>query len=263
VSGSQTLRAVVFVDPGPAAGAASGAWGLAVELDGQATASFVAPDGAAASGGAQANFEVAPDGPWFVRGEQLSLEVIPAEAAAKAEAEAAAEAAGDGASPRTEAALCRMSGTLAGQLLGEGVPAVRTVLRELDLSAGEALRLVAVVFPEGASYLLSARRPKRAKGHDRDVVDGHLLEPGRAASFEDPRLTSTYAEGGLLRAGLELWLAGDDGDEETQFPHRVAGEVHDPPLRAEGPKMTLQAWRLRCHGRGREGLAIYALLEGQ
>ena len=104
-----------------------------------------------------------------------------------------------------------------------------------------------------------AARPRRARGHDSELLSGALLQGGLPVPVTEPRLSSTYtADGVPARVGLELWLGEEEGE---QYPRRAAGEAigraavsDDPPLRSE-----LVRWRMR----GREGLGVYDLLRAR
>ncbi len=84
----------------------------------------------------------------------------------------------------------------------------------------ESVRAVSTWFEPDEGLALMAFRPRKAKSHDGDVVTAAVLGPESSPPVEDPRLTTTYDAGGWpVRAGLELWLAGEG--EEEQFPRRA------------------------------------------
>ena len=86
-----------------------------------------------------------------------------------------------------------------------------------DLAKLESVRAVSTWFEPDEGLALIAFRGRKAKPHDGDVVTAAVLGPEPSAPVEDPRLSTTYDAGGWpVRAGLELWLAGDG--EEEQFP---------------------------------------------
>jgi len=132
-------------------------------------------------------------------------------------------------------------------------------LGTLDGKRFAALRTVSAWFGDADGLAVLAVRPRRARGHDSELVDGVLLEGGLPVRVTDPRLSSTYtADGVPKRVGLELWLGEADSD---QYARRAAGEAigrpavcGDPPLRSE-----LLRWRMQ----GREGIGVYDLLRAQ
>jgi hypothetical protein len=121
------------------------------------------------------------------------------------------------------------------------------------------LRAVSAWFAGDDGLAVLAARPRRARGHDTEILDGVLIEGGVPVRVTEPRLSSTYtADGVPARVGLELWLGDEDAD---QYARRAAGEAlgrralcDDPPLRSE-----LLRWRMR----GREGTGVYDLLRAR
>jgi hypothetical protein len=91
---------------------------------------------------------------------------------------------------------------------------------------------------EDRAVVLSGIRPAKAKDHAHEDVTAWVYEEGAgAAPVAEPRLSTTYdGEGRQRRAGLELFLTGDD----DEFPRRVAGEV------ACGTSLDLGRLRLDC-----------------
>ena len=113
-------------------------------------------------------------------------------------------------------------------------------------------------FEPDEGLALMAFRARKAKSHDGDVVTAAVLGPERAAPVEDPRLTTTYDAGGWpIRAGLELWLAGEG--EEEQFPRRASGEAAGARAQSAAGELDLRAEPFRWHSRGRDGAGIYIL----
>ncbi|HET9074566.1 MAG TPA: hypothetical protein VFN48_08300 [Solirubrobacteraceae bacterium] len=95
---------------------------------------------------------------------------------------------------------------------------------DLDLGELDSARCVAVWFGDGETCTLSARRPRGAKGQDRDTVEVQLPGSRAELSVFDPRLSTEYdATGQPRRFGVELWL-GEDSEGE-QHPWRIAGEA--------------------------------------
>ena len=90
---------------------------------------------------------------------------------------------------------------------------------EPDWSRIESARTVAAWPNAGYGLALASVRPQGA-AHADELVWASLLDEEGTLRVEDTRLSTTYdAEGRQRRAGLELWL---DGDE---YPHRGSGEV--------------------------------------
>lgn len=284
---SAPLRAVAFAD------AEATLWGLVLEVGGHAIATVRGAAGAGRNLPVRIDAGAGAGDRWLVQGEDLELEVEPtvpggpepggAGGSEPGGSEPGGTGAPEAAGPRSpesggpdsppagnEAAaqrLCRLSGALgrADEVGAEAtvgsLQGTQTVLPQFDASGLAAVRLVTAHFPEGAAYALAARRPRRAKGHDREVVEAQLLQMDAARVFEEPRLSSTSTpQGELLRVGLELWLSVDDEEQEATFPHRLAGEVDGEPQRAQLDALDVALWRLRCHGRGREGWGLYAQL---
>lgn len=113
------------------------------------------------------------------------------------------------------------------------------------------------------AVVLSAVRPTGARSHVEEATAAWVIDRGEPVPVYDPRLSTTY-DGGLhqRRAGLELWLdapPADDGDEETLFVRRAAGEL------VCGTSLDLGRLRLDTaffHWRmeGREGVGRYDVL---
>jgi len=99
---------------------------------------------------------------------------------------------------------------------------------DVDWSAIELSRTVSAWLGDDRAVTLSAIRPQDARSHADEALSAFLLEAaqdGAAAqprAVAEPRLSTTYdSEGHQRRAGLELWLTGDD----EEIPRRVAGQV--------------------------------------
>jgi hypothetical protein len=124
-----------------------------------------------------------------------------------------------------------------------------------DWERMDLARTVCAWWDEGHALILSAIRPAGAEHHDAEEIAAHLLE-GETLAVADPRLSTTYdAEGRQRRAGLELYVTGDD----DEYPRRVAGEV------TCGTSLDLGRLRLDCaffawRTEGREGIGRYDLL---
>ena len=90
---------------------------------------------------------------------------------------------------------------------------------EPDWGRIEEARTLAAWPAEGFGLAFSSVRPQGAE-HAEEPKWAALLDERGTVRVEDPRLSTTYdGDGRQRRAGLELWL---DGDEH---PHRGSGEV--------------------------------------
>jgi hypothetical protein len=157
--------------------------------------------------------------------------------------------------------LCRVSGRFQGDGAGSAVECLglRTGwLGGVDLERFESIRSVSAWFEPGEALALTAFRPRKAKGHDRDLLAAAVIAPDGSAPVEDPRLSTTYAgDGWPARAGLELWLAGEE--PEQQYPQRASGEATGARAQALGDALQMRAEPFRWHSRGREGAGMYLL----
>jgi hypothetical protein len=121
----------------------------------------------------------------------------------------------------------------------------------------ESVREVAVWFEPADGLALTAFRPAGAKGQDGDVISAAVLDAESWAPVEDPRLSTTYAgDGWASRAGLELWLAADEDQQELR---RAAGEAVGARASAVAGDLELRAELFRWHSRGRDGTGVYVL----
>jgi hypothetical protein len=164
------------------------------------------------------------------------------------------------------AQLCRVRGvwTVDGRPLQVDCAGCRTARTPAD--AFDSIRAVSGWFGPEAGFSVVAVRPRRGRGHDRDLIDGAVFEAGEAVVVAEPRLSSTYrANGRPARAGLELWLtavedAGEDVDDgSTQFPRRAAGEALGPAAVAAvaEPGLELLTELFRWHLSGNDGAGVY------
>jgi hypothetical protein len=116
-------------------------------------------------------------------------------------------------------------------------------------------RTLCAWWDEQHALVASAIRPAEAEHHDEEELVAHLLD-GEPLAVADPRLSTTYdAEGRQRRAGLELYVTGDD----DEYPRRVAGQV------ACGTSLDLGRLRLDCaffewRTEGRAGVGRYDVL---
>ena len=125
-----------------------------------------------------------------------------------------------------------------------------------SLEPYESIRAVSVWFEAGEAMAVTAFRPRKTKGHDRDVVAAAVIAQDLAAAVEDPRLSTTYeADGWPVRAGLELWLAGEE--PERQYPRRASGEAAGARAEATAGGLELRAEPFRWRSRGRDGAGMY------
>jgi hypothetical protein len=182
---------------------------------------------------------------WTISGSGIEIVV-----SAEGEATAAAEAIGG------FDQLCRVRGRYDDHevdCLG------RRATRDLiNLDKIDSVRDVSAWFDGEVAVALTALRPRRAKGHEGDVVTAAVFEEGHWVAVEDPRLSTTYDRGGApTRTTLELWLAS----EEEEYPRRAAGEATGMAA-TEGPS-GVRAWLFRWHTRGRDGTGVYLLVKGR
>jgi hypothetical protein len=116
--------------------------------------------------------------------------------------------------------LCRVHGTVRGRevrCLGQR----GHTWGEPDWDRIESTRSLAVWLDDGSGVVLSAVRRAGASGHEPEATWAALLGALGNLRVDEPRLSTTYDEGGLQRrAGLELWV-GDD----ASYPRRATGEV--------------------------------------
>jgi hypothetical protein len=132
----------------------------------------------------------------------------------------------------------------------------------LDLDRFTSVRDVSAWFEPGDGLALVALRPGKSRGQESDVITAAVLDPEGSPPVAEPRLSTTYAaDGRPARAGLELWLASDNGDQDdaTQYPRRAAGEAVGPYAAATVGGLDVQARLFRWHSRGQDGAGVYLL----
>ena len=155
----------------------------------------------------------------------------------------------------------RVTGTAT--LAGEPIEIdVAGVLSEsgLDSRAGSS-RLFGSWFPAGHQIVLRARRPRGARGQDRDQIDVVALGEKDALVF-DPRLSTTYdAVATPRQAGLELWIGPDE--EGDQYPRRVSSVATGSSITVSTDGATLNATALQCLSRGEIGVGVYVLFSAE
>ncbi|HEX3318404.1 MAG TPA: hypothetical protein VHR88_10320 [Solirubrobacteraceae bacterium] len=154
--------------------------------------------------------------------------------------------------------LCRVEGTavLGGEERAIDALGQRThAWGAADWDRMESVRTVAAWLGEDRAVGLQAVRPPGAAGHEGDAVSAWLVEDDGPIQLAEARLSTTYDDEGRQRhAGLELWER-----EDSEYPHRVAGEV------VCGSTLDLGALRLdtaffRFRMEGREGAGRYDVL---
>jgi hypothetical protein len=154
----------------------------------------------------------------------------------------------------------------------------------IDVGRLASFRQVSAWFEPGEGLALLALRPRKSRGQEADLIAAAVLGAEHPRPVVDPRLSTTYAAGGLpSRAGLELWLE-DDSDaageaaregvpagaeheanggpaepDSQQYPHRAAGEALGPHADWNVAEFELHAELFRWHNRGRDGAGVYLL----
>lgn len=153
--------------------------------------------------------------------------------------------------------LCRVTGTFASNQVD--CLGVRSAWSDdLEPAQFESIRAVSVWFEPDEAFALTAFRPRKAKHHDGDLLAAAVIAPDGSAAVEDPRLSTTYAaDGWPERAGLELWLSGDE--PERQYPRRASGAAAGPRAQAVAGELELHLEPFHWHSRGREGAGMYLL----
>jgi hypothetical protein len=160
--------------------------------------------------------------------------------------------------------LCRVRGQV---VLGGAERAIdmlgrRSKRHDVDLGRFDSLRDFSAWFAPDDAVALTALRPHRGTGHERDVVVASVFNPSGSLAVADPRLSTTYgADGAPVRAGLELWLTSPE-DSEEQYPRRAAGEALGASATGVADALNLAAYPFRCHSRGNDGPGVYLVLRG-
>lgn len=152
--------------------------------------------------------------------------------------------------------LCHVEGRVGtSEVACLGRRAVRETVRLRDI---ESIRDVSAWFGPDDGVALTSLRPRKARGHDRDVIAAAVLDGEETGAVEEPRLSTTYGADGLpVRVGLELWPP--EQESEQQYPRRAAGESAGPASTAASFELEMMAALLRCHSRGHEGTGVYLL----
>jgi hypothetical protein len=249
-----TLRALAFGEVG------IGIWGCAWDLgDGRPGFTAVGAGGEAAVLERPGQIELSDDeaGTWWLASEDLGLESLP-------EGEAAMLA--DGFDQ-----LVRVRGRLRASGANYEVDCLGTRASRADIELGrlESIRGVSAWFGPDLGLAVLSARPRGAAGHDHDLITASLFEQGLSVTIEEPRLSTTYTEGGIpARASVEVWLKPDEseatgaGQEPPEpRPRRVAGESIGPiASRSEG-SLDVHAALFRWHAQGRDGPGVYVLAQ--
>jgi hypothetical protein len=241
------LRTVAFGDLD------TGLWGAAVATGAQPAAAVIGAGANAHS--AEVDLEGTSSGEaWTLAGEGVELMIT-------ALGEPVAGSGGKDPGQDGFDQLCRVDGRITrdGREQEVSTLGVRGT-RETTISAGgfASMRDVAVWFEQGDGMALAAFRPAGAKGQDADVVSASVLGPENPGPVEDPRLSTTYAgDGSVSRAGLELWLGGE---EDQQMLRRASGEAVGARASASSGDLELQAELFRWHSGGRDGTGLYLLV---
>ncbi|MBV9714013.1 MAG: hypothetical protein JOZ64_01425 [Solirubrobacterales bacterium] len=244
-TGAGSLRMLAFGELG------TGTWGAALSLAGEAP--FAGVGTASGAAAVPARLEGTRSGDdWRLTGEGVDL-IATALAAPVAARRAGQET--DGFDQ-----LCRVSGRF--DPVGAGHELSTLGCRSLrgdgvDVSRYGSLRAVTAWFEPGLGLALAALRPRRAKGQEADLVSAAVLDPDGAGAVEDPRLSTAYtAEGWPVRAGLELWVAGED--EQLQV-RRAAGEATGGRVESAHDGLAVRAGLFRWHLGGQVGAGVYLL----
>ncbi|MDQ6776835.1 MAG: hypothetical protein M3071_11625 [Actinomycetota bacterium] len=220
-------------------------FGTATVWDGGSCSSFGAPVHVEGHG---------PDDEWRIFGDGIELTFVPVGEAAELELAEAGIA--------SVYQLARVHGTVAldGGRREVDCAGQRTRrLGALDPKRFCALRAVSAWFGDTEGVAVLAARPRRAKGHDSELLDGVLLEGGVPVRVTEPRLSSTYtADGVPSRVGLELWLGEVDSEQHAR---RAAGEAIGRPAACEDPglRSELLRWRMQS----RVGVGVYELFRAR
>jgi hypothetical protein len=116
-------------------------------------------------------------------------------------------------------------------------------------------RSVGAWLEDGTGIVIASVRGAGAQSHAEEAMWGAALDAQRIRHIEDPRLsTTTDGAGRQIRAGLELWLEGDD-----DLAFRGVGEA------LAGATLDLAGLRLDCaffrwHIEGRTAVGRYDIL---
>jgi hypothetical protein len=150
--------------------------------------------------------------------------------------------------------LCRVRGTMAGREI-DGLGQRGHSWGNPDWDKIALTRSVSAWFDDGTGCVLSTVRSVKASSHADEAMWAAAFDGSRFLTVGDPRLSTTTDSGGRqIRAGLELWMDGDD-----HHPTRGLGEV------VTGSTLELGALRLDIafftwHIEGRLALGRYDII---
>ena len=109
--------------------------------------------------------------------------------------------------------------------------------------------------PEHGGIALASVRGEQARAHSDEAVAATLVQEGDPVAVADPRLSTTYdGEGRQRRAGLELWVAEEDG-----YPFRAAGEIVCGSTLDLG-QLRMDIAFLQWHAEGQTGVGRYDII---
>jgi anti-anti-sigma regulatory factor len=203
--------------------------------------------------------------PWRLEGDAVSLLLTPAAPAV--------HGGGEDVGVESLDQLCSVSGSLTLDGSEHQISCLgwrSTADSTIDLSAIDSFRQTSGWFEAPAGLALLSLRPRKARGHDADLIAAAVLEPEDTApmAVADPRLSTTYDADGLpTRVGLELWLelegsdAYEDDGAEQQISRRAAAEAIGAAVEWEVRDFQLHAVQLRWHSRGSDGAGVYLLAQ--
>jgi len=218
-------------------------WGTAIDA-GDPAIVFTTPDGTGSASGTEA-VRLLVDGPgWRLAGDGFELLVTPT----------GEEDAGDD-------QLCQVTGTLSVAGTQRSVDCIGTRssgdARDLErLGQLDSVRALSEWFATDRGVALLSFRPQRGAGQETDLVAATMFEPEGPLAVNDPRLSTTYKNGGRpSRANLELWV----GEGEDEYPRRTAAEARGDAASVGGDRVELEVTPLRCHTGGSDGAGIYVL----
>ncbi len=195
-------------------------------------------------------------GSWWLASDDLELEILP-------EGEAATLADGFDQLVRVRGRLRAGGSDYEVDTLG-----TRASRADIELSRFESIRGVSAWFGPDLGLAVVSARPRGAAGHDHDLITVSLFEQGLPVTIEDPRLSTTYTEGGIpARASVEVWLEPDEseaaatGQEPPEpRPRRLAGESIGPVASHSAGGLDVHAALFRWHAQSRQGSGLYVLV---
>src|SRR5581483_7257514 len=101
---------------------------------------------------------------------------------------------GDAPHPPVTARLCRLSGSIeiAGRARSVELPGIELEHHVPAITELDSLRVVLAWFGADDALAVSAARPDRASGQDRDTVTAAMFEPDGPLAIDEARLSTTY-----------------------------------------------------------------------